>query len=157
TALATLVDDYLAHCRARGLAPNTVNQAYRYPLLGVLLRFCEREGIADVARINARVLDRLSAQLLESGGRSGQPLSPHSVHSYSRAINHFLSWAQEGGGAGRREGAASQPAQALGGGFESRGDPADGARRANRARQADHPPLGRHGPANRRAARASDQ
>lgn len=97
TALATLVDDYLAHCRARGLAPNTVNQAYRYPLLGVLLRFCEREGIADVARINARVLDRLSAQLLESGGRSGQPLSPHSVHSYSRAINHFLSWAKKEG------------------------------------------------------------
>jgi integrase/recombinase XerD len=96
-ALVTLVDDYLAHCRARGLAPNTVNQAYRYPLLGVLLPFCEREGIADVARINARVLDRLSAQLLESGGQSGQPLSPHSVHSYSRAINHFLSWAKKEG------------------------------------------------------------
>ena len=37
TALPTLVDDYLAHCRAHGLAPNTVNQAYKYPLIGVLL------------------------------------------------------------------------------------------------------------------------
>jgi integrase/recombinase XerD len=97
TALPTLVDDYLAHCRARGLAPNTVNQAYKYPLLGVLKPFCEREGIADVSAINSRVLDRLSAWLLESGGRNGQPLSPHSVHSYVRAINHFLSWAKKEG------------------------------------------------------------
>src|SRR5215472_1345977 len=95
TALGALVDDYLAHCRARGLAPNTINQAYKYPLLGVLLPFCEQEGIAEVSAINARVLDRLSAQLLESGGRNGRPLSPHSVHSYSRAINHFLSWARK--------------------------------------------------------------
>lgn len=97
TALPTLVSDYLAYCRARGLAPNTVNQAYKYPLLGVLLPFCEREGIADLSAINARVLDRLSSWLLESGGRNGQPLSPHSVHSYTRAINHFLSWAKKEG------------------------------------------------------------
>src|SRR5258708_16032978 len=90
TALPTLVNDYLAHCRARGLAPNTVNQAYKYPLLGVLLPFCEREGIADVSAINARVLDRLSAWLLESGGRHGQPLSPHPVHSYTRPITPLL-------------------------------------------------------------------
>ena len=75
TALATLVDDYLAHCRDRGLAPNTVNQAYKYPLLGILLSFSEREGIPDVAAINARTLDPLSRWLLESGGRNGQPLS----------------------------------------------------------------------------------
>jgi integrase/recombinase XerD len=97
TALPTLVDDYLAHCRARGLAPNTVNQAYKYPLRGVLLRFCEREGIADVSGIDGRTLNRLSAWLLERGGRNGQPLSPHSVHSYTRAINHFLSWAKKEG------------------------------------------------------------
>src|SRR5262245_56919568 len=97
TALATLVDDYLAHCRARGLAPNTVNQAYRYPLLGVLVPFCEREGISDASAMTTRVLDRLSAQLLESGGRDGRPLSPHSVHAYSRAINHFLLWAKTEG------------------------------------------------------------
>ena len=30
TALETLVQDYLAHCRARGLSPNTVNQAYGF-------------------------------------------------------------------------------------------------------------------------------
>jgi integrase/recombinase XerD len=97
TALSTLVSDYLAYCRARGLAPNTVNQAYKYPLAGILLPFCEREGIADVSAINARTLDRLSTWLLESGGRNGHPLSPHSVHSYSRAINHFLAWAKKEG------------------------------------------------------------
>jgi site-specific recombinase XerD len=97
TALPTLVSDYLANCRARGLAPNTVNQAYKYPLIGVLLPWCEREGIADVSAINPRALDRLSAWLLESGGRKGRPLSPHSVHSYTRAINHFLSWAKKEG------------------------------------------------------------
>jgi site-specific recombinase XerD len=95
--LATLVDDYLAHCRARGLSPNTVNQAYRYPLRGILLPFCARNRISDTSAITTRVLDRLSAQLLESGGRDGRPLSPHSVHSYSRAINHFLSWAKTEG------------------------------------------------------------
>jgi integrase/recombinase XerD len=97
TTLPTLVDDYLAYCRARGLAPNTVNQAYKYPLRGIFLPYCEREGITNISAINARVLDRLSAWLLESGGRNGQPLSPHSVHSYTRAINHFLSWARKEG------------------------------------------------------------
>src|SRR5215471_4332658 len=47
--------------------------------------------------INARALDRLSTRLLESGGRNEQPLSPHSVHGYSRAINHFLAWAKREG------------------------------------------------------------
>jgi len=55
---------------------------------GVLLPFCERERIVGHQRSR---LDRLSAKLLESGGRNGPRLSPHSVHSYSDAINHFLS------------------------------------------------------------------
>jgi integrase/recombinase XerD len=97
TPLPTLIDDYLAHCRARGLSPNTVNQAYKYPLKGVLVPFFEREKMADVSAIDARALDRLSAWLLESGGKNGRPLSPHSVHSYSRAINHFLTWAKKEG------------------------------------------------------------
>src|ERR1700694_1497017 len=49
SALEPLVDDSLAHCRARGLAPNTVNQAYRYPLQGILLPFCAERGIMDVS------------------------------------------------------------------------------------------------------------
>jgi integrase/recombinase XerD len=96
TALERLVDDYLAHCRARGLSPSTVNQAYRYPLRGILLPFCATEAIIEVGGLSSRILDRLSAHLLEAGG-SGGPLARHSVHSYTRAINHFLSWARAEG------------------------------------------------------------
>ncbi len=95
--LETLIDDYLAHCRARGLSPSTVNQSYRYPLQGILLPFCARERIDDVSGLTARKLDLLSTELLDHGGRIGAPLSKHSVHSYSRAINHFLTWANREG------------------------------------------------------------
>lgn len=43
--LATLVEDYLASCKARGLSPNTLQNSYGYPLRKVLLPFCEAEGI----------------------------------------------------------------------------------------------------------------
>ena len=95
--LQTLVDDYLAHCRARGLAANTVNQAYRYPLQGVLLPWCAEQGITEVSQLTPRVLDRLSRHLIEEGGAKGRPLSSHSVHAYVRAINHCLSWASKEG------------------------------------------------------------
>jgi site-specific recombinase XerD len=97
SALETLVEDYLAHCRARGLSPNTVNQSYRYPLKGILLPFCAREGVTDVSGLTSRTMDKLSAQLLEGGRRDGRPLSKHSVHSYSRTLNHFFSWAKKEG------------------------------------------------------------
>jgi len=48
-ALAALVDDYLASCKARGLSPNTPQNSYGYPLRKVLLPFCEQEGITDPA------------------------------------------------------------------------------------------------------------
>ncbi len=95
--LESLIGDYLAHCRARGLSPSTVNQSYRYPLHGILLPFCARENIREIGSLTARKLDVLSAELLENGGRNGSPLSKHSVHSYTRAINHFLTWAQKEG------------------------------------------------------------
>lgn len=43
-----------------------------------------------------RSLDKLSAQLLDTGGKRGE-VSRHSVHTYMRAINRFLTWAKEGG------------------------------------------------------------
>ena len=92
-----LIEDYLAHCRARGLSPATVNQAYRYPLKGILLPYCAQAQIEDLGQLNSRALDQLSAKLLDHGGRQGQPLSRHSVHAYSRAINHFLLWAKSEG------------------------------------------------------------
>jgi hypothetical protein len=43
TALPTLVNDYLA----RGLAPNTVNQVYEYPLIGVVRAGGDRGRVGD--------------------------------------------------------------------------------------------------------------
>jgi integrase/recombinase XerD len=94
--LVRLVEEYLAHCRARGLSPKTVTGAYGYPLREVFLPFCAREGIKAPAELTGRVLDRLSTQLLDRGGRRG-PLSKSSVHSYLRAVNQFLVWARKEG------------------------------------------------------------
>ncbi|MGH7883455.1 MAG: tyrosine-type recombinase/integrase, partial [Candidatus Dormibacteraceae bacterium] len=51
----------------------------------------------EVAGISNRIMDRLSNHLLEAGGKDGRPLSKHSVHSYTRAMNHFLNWAKREG------------------------------------------------------------
>jgi site-specific recombinase XerD len=91
--LHRLMDDYLASCRARGLSARTIDGAYGYPLRRVFLPFCDAEGISDVEQITPRVLDRLSAKLLENDSHRGRPISKHTVHSYMRAINHFLGWA----------------------------------------------------------------
>jgi integrase/recombinase XerD len=96
SSLTVLVDDYLADCRARGLSPKTVKDAYGYPLRGVFLPFCAREGIAEVQQISSRVMNRYSTELLEQGGKRG-PLSRHSVHAYVRNVNLFLTWARKHG------------------------------------------------------------
>jgi site-specific recombinase XerD len=95
TALQRLVEDFLAHCRAKGNSPKTM-EAYSYPLRGIFLPFCAKEGVGDAAEITPRLLNRLSAQLLSEGGKRG-PLSKHTVHSYLRPVNHFLNWAREDG------------------------------------------------------------
>ena len=96
SSLAVLVDDYLADCRARGLSPKTVKDAYGYPLRGVFLPFCAREGIVEVEQLSGRVMNRYSTELLEHGGTRG-PLSRHSVHAYVRNVNLFLTWARKHG------------------------------------------------------------
>ena len=97
SALERLVEDYLAACRARGLSPATVNNSYGYPLKRILLPFCGRRGIEEVAGLDNRQLNALSGELLEQGGARSQQLSKHSLHAYMRAINHFLSWARREG------------------------------------------------------------
>lgn len=92
-AVERLVEEYLTSCRARGLSPKTVNHAYGYPLRHVFLPWCAREEIADPASLTSRVLDRLSAELLEQGGKKGQ-LSRFSIKAYLRAVNGFLTWAK---------------------------------------------------------------
>jgi integrase/recombinase XerD len=96
TALERLVEEYLAACRARGLAIRTVREAYRYPLHEVFLPFCAQEGIEEPGQVTARVLDRLTTRLLDDGGRRGA-LSKFTVASYVRSINAFLSWARREG------------------------------------------------------------
>lgn len=100
--IQTLVDDYLADARARGLSPATLTQSYGYPLRNVLVPWCAANEITDLEQLDTRTLNRLSATLLDQGGKRGQ-LSKHSVHTYMRAINRFLSWAEaEGEGAGAK-------------------------------------------------------
>lgn len=99
SALARLVDDYLAACRARGLAPRTIKEAYGYPLRRVFLPFCAEQGVETASAIDRRFMDRLSSHLLEEGGSRG-PLSRFTVHSYLSAINAFLTWARQEGEVG---------------------------------------------------------
>jgi len=97
TAIVRLVEDFLASGRAGGLSPKTVREGYGYPLHGIFLPWCAGEGIAEPRQLAApRLLDRLTSQLLEQGGKRGQ-LSRHSVHSYMRAINMFLARSQQEG------------------------------------------------------------
>jgi len=91
-----LVDDFLASVRARGLSPKTLRE-YRFPLHAVLLPYCRHHDVGEPAQLTRPVLDRLSAQLLEEGGKSGRPLSRHTIASYLRSINVFLSWAHAEG------------------------------------------------------------
>jgi integrase/recombinase XerD len=91
-----LADDFLASVRGRGLSPKTLRE-YRFPLNDVLLPYCRRHSIADVEELTRAALDQLSAQLLEEGGKSGRPLSRHTIASYLRSINVFLSWAEAEG------------------------------------------------------------
>lgn len=43
--LDLIVADYRAHCRAKGLAPNTVSGAYAFPLNQVFLPWCRERGL----------------------------------------------------------------------------------------------------------------
>jgi integrase len=94
--LERLVEEYLTACRARGLSPRTVREAYGYPLREVFLPFCRAEGATEPAQVDRRLLDRLTTRLLDEGGRRG-PLSRYTVNSYVGSMNLFLNWASKEG------------------------------------------------------------
>jgi site-specific recombinase XerD len=102
--LETLVEDYLAHCRARGLSPKTIRDNYGYALKGVFLHWAAGQGITEPSQITNRLLDRFSADLLERGGKRG-PLSRFSVASFVESVNWWLRWL-------RAEGELEAPAKA---------------------------------------------
>ena len=100
TPIETLVNDYLAAARSRGLSKKTTDSsygAYGYPLKRVLLPFLTREGITQVDQLNNRVLERLSAELQDQGGKKGRPLSRYSIKSWLSVVNSFLLWAKAEG------------------------------------------------------------
>jgi integrase/recombinase XerD len=100
TALARLVDDFLAHVRAGGRTRKT-SDVYRHALDSVFLPWCAEAGITEPAQLTSRVLDRFVAHLREQAdqrvGRDGRRLgrlSEASVNSYSRTVRAFLRWAE---------------------------------------------------------------
>jgi integrase len=90
--LSRLVDDYVTHVRARGLSPST-DTAYTHALRTILLPWCTGEGIERVEQLDRRAVDRLSTNLLTRISARGEPLSRASVHTYTRGVRRFLTWA----------------------------------------------------------------
>lgn len=96
SSLTLLADDYLSHCRARGLSPRSEHQ-YVYSLHSVFLPWCEREGISDVSQLDRRAVDRFTSELLARTTSAGQPLSKFTVATYIRPIRLLLNWASQEG------------------------------------------------------------
>lgn len=91
-----LVDDYLAACRAKGLSPKPIKFAFGYPLKGVFVPWCGRIGVVAPSELSTRLVERFSAELMETGGRRGE-LSRNTVWSYLKAVRGFLAWAKAEG------------------------------------------------------------
>jgi integrase/recombinase XerD len=96
TDLTRLADDYLNHCRARGLSARSEHQ-YSYSIRAVFLPWCEREGISAVAQLDRRAVDRFTSELLVRKTPAGTLLSRYSVATYIRPIRLLLNWAREEG------------------------------------------------------------
>jgi len=90
--LHLLVEDYLAHCAARGLSPRTVEKSYGYPLRVVFLGWCDESSIAGLEELDGRTIDRFTTSLLQRRPR-GHAISKHTVHSYVRPVRQLLTWA----------------------------------------------------------------
>lgn len=98
TAFARLVADYLQDRRAGGASAKTIT-IYADALTSVLLPFCNARGVTDPAQVSSRLLNDLGAGLLDGSlSRTGRPLSKATVHSYMRAVNTFVAWANEQAG-----------------------------------------------------------
>jgi len=105
SALQRLIDDYLMECRAKGLAPATINGSYGYPLRSIFLPWCEANGIERPDQLDSRTVNAFSVALSEQGGKNGRPLSKFSIHAYARAVRGFLTWCTREG-----EAVAARPA-----------------------------------------------
>jgi integrase/recombinase XerD len=97
SALERLIDDYLAHCRARGLSQRTLTNSYGYSLHEVFLPWCVSESVRSVSELNGRLLDRFTSSLLQRRHPDGRTISKHTVHSYVRPVRQMLTWASREG------------------------------------------------------------
>ncbi len=96
--LEILLRDYLAHVRAGGKSPKTV-ELYENHLLRIFWPWARSRGLTSPDELTSRTIDRFSEHLLTEGGTRG-PLSKATVHSYLRTVNYFLSWAKKEGEVG---------------------------------------------------------
>jgi integrase/recombinase XerD len=87
SALESLVNDYLAHQRGRGLSPRTAALTANI-LERTFLPWCNKEGISAPDQLAQRMLDRFSANLLD------RKLARESVRTYTRTVGTFIRWAQ---------------------------------------------------------------
>src|ERR1700730_13384527 len=78
TPVSALVEDFLASVKAAGRSPKTYNVSYGYPLRGILLPFCEREGITEPDELTNKVLDQMTNELRDPGGKRA-PLTETTV------------------------------------------------------------------------------
>ena len=95
TPLEPVVDNYLSHCRARGVSPRT-NKQHTYSLRAIFLPWCDADRITDLAARwpGARPVHLLPAGPQESRCRAHlQPLGAH----YIRPVRLLLTWAAREG------------------------------------------------------------
>jgi integrase/recombinase XerD len=91
TPLDLLIGDYLVSCRARGLANKTIASVYTPVLIRKFAPWARQEGVERVEDVTQRVVDRWTAGLHARG------LKAASIHSYTRTLNGFLTWARKDG------------------------------------------------------------
>ena len=66
---------------------------YGYASKAVFLPWCESEGIAELAQLDLRVVDRFTASLLQRRRADGRLISKYSVHTYVQPVRQMLNWA----------------------------------------------------------------
>lgn len=95
--LASEIEDFLEAKRAEGKSRHTVEESYKGPLVGILLKWCQQEGVEAAEQLMPATVQRFATDLHARQTAKGQSLSKASVGTYLRTLNVFLSWAQVDG------------------------------------------------------------
>jgi len=96
-ALESLVEEYLAVCRDKGLSVKTISGVYGYTLRDKFLPWCASRNLTEPDQLSDQLLSRFAGDLREHGGKNGRPLAPHSIKTYVTTVGFFLSWLHETG------------------------------------------------------------